>query len=235
MYLYLILNIASFIVPFIYSFEKKMRFIKWWKSVFLSIVIVGVFFIIWDIIFTKQGVWGFNPRYHLGISIFGLPFEEVLFFICVPYASIFMHYAFLYFFPTIKLSNQKTKAIIFLLISISIFALIFAWPKKYTSVNFILFLVLLIYSLLFKNRILNQFFITFLLILIPFFIVNGILTGSFIEHEVVWYNNNENLGIRVFTIPIEDIVYAFNMLYSSLILIEFFKIKFISKRQIILK
>jgi lycopene cyclase domain-containing protein len=62
--------------------------------------------------------------------------------------------------------------------------------------------------------------------LIPFFIVNGILTGSFIEGEVVWYNNNENLGIRILTIPIEDIVYAFNMLYSSLILIAYFKVKF---------
>ena len=84
----------------------------------------------------------------------------------------------------------------------------------------------MLYSLLKKNSILSQFFITFLIILIPFFIVNGILTGSFIDNEVVWYNNDENLKIRLFTIPIEDAVYAFNMLYPGLLIIEFFKKKF---------
>jgi lycopene cyclase domain-containing protein len=52
--------------------------------------------------------------------------------------------------------------------------------------------------------------------LIPFFIVNGILTGSFIENEVVWYNDFENLGIRLFTIPIEDTVYAFTLILLNL-------------------
>ncbi|WP_291806739.1 lycopene cyclase domain-containing protein [Lutibacter sp.] len=232
MSLYLILNIASFIVPFVYSFEKRMRFIKWWKSVFLSIIIVAIFFIIWDVIFTKQGVWGFNPKYHTDILFFGLPLEEILFFICIPYASLFTHYAFLYFKPKAKLSKSQTTVITYILITIAVIVLFIAWPKKYTSVNFLLFVVLLAYSLVSKNNMLNQFFITFLLILIPFFIVNGILTGSFIEGEVVWYNNEENLGIRIFTIPVEDTVYAFNMLYSSLILIEFFKTKFTSKEYI---
>jgi len=50
--------------------------------------------------------------------------------------------------------------------------------------------------------------------------VNGILTGSFIEGEVVWYNNTENLGLRIFTIPIEDFAYAFSMILYNLLLIE---------------
>lgn len=226
MSLYLILNIASFIVPFAYSFEKKMRFIQWWKSVFLSIFIVGIFFIVWDIIFTRQGVWGFNPDYHIGLNLAGIPIEEILFFICIPYASIFTHYAFLYFFENTRLSDKLTKFISISLIFIAIFVLFYAFPKKYTTVTFGIFILLMFYSLLRNTTILSQFFITLLIILIPFFIVNGILTGSFIENEVVWYNNDENLNIRLFTIPIEDAVYAFNMLYPSLLLIEFFKKKF---------
>ncbi|MDO7698288.1 MAG: lycopene cyclase domain-containing protein [Schleiferiaceae bacterium] len=54
--------------------------------------------------------------------------------------------------------------------------------------------------------------------LIPFFITNGVLTGSFIADEVVWYNDAENLGIRLFTIPIEDVSYAFSLLLFNLLI-----------------
>jgi len=226
MSLYLVLNIASFIVPFAYSFEKKMHFIRLWKSVFLSIFIVGIFFIFWDVIFTRQGVWGFNPDYHIGLNLAGLPIEEILFFVCIPYASIFTHYAFIYFFENTRLSDKLTKYISIGLLIIAIFVLFYAFPKKYTTVTFSIFILLMAFSLWKNTAILSQFYITFLIILIPFFMVNGILTGSFIENEVVWYNNDENLNIRLFTIPVEDAVYAFNMLYPSLFLIAFFKKKF---------
>ena len=120
MSLYLILNIASISIPLIYSFEKKMRFIRWWKEVFLSITITAILFLIWDIIFTKNGVWGFNPTYLSGIDIVNLPLEEWLFFFCIPYASIFIHYSFQYFLPNKKLSKSATKIITILLIIILI-------------------------------------------------------------------------------------------------------------------
>ncbi|SNR37502.1 lycopene cyclase domain-containing protein [Lutibacter flavus] len=229
MSLYLILNFASFIVPFAYSFEKKMNFIKWRKPVFLSLFIVAFFFIIWDIIFTKMGVWGFNPNYHVNLLIFGIPLEEILFFICIPYASIFTHYAVGYFFPKLQLSKKATNYITISLFILSVVVLILNTDKWYTFINLLVFTGLLAYSFINKNTILQKFYITFLVILIPFFIVNGILTGSFIENEVVWYNNNENLGIRLFTIPIEDTFYAFSMLFANLILIEKFKVKFNKK------
>ena len=52
--------------------------------------------------------------------------------------------------------------------------------------------------------------------LIPFFIVNGILTGTGIEGNIVWYNDAENLGIRLGTIPVEDSAYAFSMILLNL-------------------
>jgi lycopene cyclase domain-containing protein len=170
-----------------------------------------------------MGVWGFNPVYHVNFTILGLPLEEILFFICIPYASIFTHYAVGYFYPNLQLSKKVTNYITIILFLISAIVLIFNTDKWYTFINLLVFAGLLVYAFVTKNTILQKFYITFLVILIPFFIVNGILTGSFIHQEVVWYDNAENLGIRLFTIPIEDAFYAFSMLFANLILIEKFK------------
>lgn len=219
-YLYFLINIASLSIPLLYSFQKKMRFIQYWKTVLLGIVIMAIPFLIWDIWFTKIGVWGFNTKYLLGINILNLPIEEVLFFFCIPYASIFTHYALLHFFPNLKLSSKITGILNKLLFLVAISIVLFNYDKWYTLINFLVFSVFLVYALVSKDAIISSFYITFLVILLPFFIVNGLLTGSFIDEQVVWYNNAENLGIRLGTVPVEDVFYAFSMLYGAILVIE---------------
>lgn len=63
----------------------------------ISILVVGSIFIIWDVYFTKRGVWDFNRKYLIGLDIFGLPIEEILFFVCIPYACIFTYKSLKYF------------------------------------------------------------------------------------------------------------------------------------------
>ncbi len=197
-----------------------MKYIKRWKAVFSAIFITATFFIVWDIIFTKIGVWQFNPRYHSGIDFWSLPIEEWLFFICIPYSSLFIHFAFQYFYPKVSLSNKTVNKIYWVLMLILIPTIILHYNQLYTSINYSVLVLVLTFAVFKVPNILNTFFITFLIILIPFGIVNGILTGSFIDEPVVIYNNTENLGIRLGTIPIEDIGYAFSMLLMSLILIQ---------------
>lgn len=221
--LYLIILLLSFSIPFAYSFEKKMHFIKHWRAVLLSISIVAVVYIIWDIIFTKIGVWGFNSDYHLGITIFNLPIEEILFFFLIPYASIFIHYSLQYFFPKAKLANKFVVFFTWGVIILLVVLIAMNMGKLYTQINGFFLVFSLLLGLLDKNNTLHRFYVSYLVILIPFAIINGILTGTFIDEPVVWYNNSENLGIRFFTIPIEDFGYAFSMLYFSVILIERFK------------
>ena len=69
----------------------------------------------------------------------------------------------------------------------------------------------------------GRFYLAYLVVLIPFFAVNGVLTGSFIEEEVVWYNSSGNLSIRLFTIPIEDAAYGLLLMLMNTTLYEYFK------------
>lgn len=225
-YLYLILNLGSLSIPLLYSvFEKKFHFIQYFKIAFISIVSVAIPFLIWDAIFTAKGVWGFNPDYYLGLKIFKMPIEEWLFFFCIPYACLFTHEVLKYLFPKFKLSKSVTVIISFLVMILITVLLIFNFGKWYTTVNFIVFLFLLAYAVKYHLNTLQEYYPSFLIILVPFLIVNGILTGSLIENPVVWYNNAENLGFRIFTIPFEDIFYAFTMLFSVQLIFNHLKQK----------
>jgi hypothetical protein len=43
-------------------------------------------------------------------------------------------------------------------------------------------------------------------------VVNGVLTGTGLEQAVVWYSEQEILGVRILTIPIEDVFYGMLMI-----------------------
>jgi len=98
------------------------------------------------------------------------------------------------------------------------------WHKAYTATTFIsLSIFLFVLKYYFKVSWLQQFFTIYPLLLIPFFIVNGILTGTGLEHPVVLYNDSENLGIRLLTIPVEDIFYGMELLLLNIFFNEKFK------------
>ncbi|MDN3724899.1 lycopene cyclase domain-containing protein [Aequorivita sp. SDUM287046] len=224
-HLYLVLDIASLSIPFLFSFHPKLKFYKLWKYFFPATFIMMVIFIPWDMIFTHHGFWGFNDRYLSGINWGNLPMEEWLFFICIPYACLFTIYAFKNLLPKFSFSNRVTAIVYFSLQTLLIVSLLYFYNLWYTAINFgyAILLLGLVYN--FKREALNVFFPIFLNLLIPFFIVNGFLTGSWINEQVVWYNDAENLGIRLGTVPIEDSIYALSMLLTVYVLMEKFRQK----------
>ena len=111
-------------------------------------------------------------------------------------------------------------ALLFLIIAVMNF------DKKYTFVSHLFAGTYILHHLINKkSTYLKEFMLTFFILLIPFIISNGVLTGvhfweypfintdvNNIAEKIVWYNNSENLSIRIFTMPIEDISYGLTML-----------------------
>jgi lycopene cyclase domain-containing protein len=224
-YLYLVLNILTISFPLIRSFENRVQYAKKWYALFPAIIVTGAFFLIWDHWFTVIEVWEFNPWYILGIYFFELPLEEWLFFLTVPFACVFIHEVLKYFVPKDILS-PVAKPLTFVLIVLFLLIGLFNLDKWYTSVNFLVAsAVLVLHYIVFKTEILGRFYLTYLVSLIPFLFVNGILTGSFIEEQVVKYNDMENLSIRLFTIPIEDTVYSMTLLLMTISIYEMIRSK----------
>lgn len=220
-YTYLLVNAGSFIIPFIFSFHPKLDFYKTWKAFFPAVIITSIVFISWDIVFTAIGIWSFNERYVLGINVMGIPLEEWLFFFCIPYASVFTYHCFKLFFKFEDLKRVGSLTSIILMVILPIIAVAFI-DRLYTSITFLatsLFLLAHYYGLFVYVK-LGRFYVIYLILLIPFLITNGILTGSWIEDAVVKYNPAHNLGIRILTIPIEDSVYGLFLILMNVTIYE---------------
>jgi lycopene cyclase domain-containing protein len=231
MSLYLILLILSIIFPLVLSFDKKVGFYKHWPLLLPSLLLTGALFILFDIYFARNGIWGFNPKYHSGIVLADLPLEEWLFFIVIPYASIFIHYVMIAYFPDAILPDKTTKMISASLLAILLLAIILNPDRAYSVVYFSLMIFVLLISMFERTGLLNRFYVSFPVILIPFITINGILTGSFIEGEVVWYNSAEITGLRIITIPVEDFAYGFSLILINLLFMNYFR-KFFYKNQV---
>lgn len=220
-YTYLLINIGCFLIPFIASFYPKYAFYKEWNSFFKANIIVAFLFLVWDYYFTIIGVWGFNNKYLLGIYLLNLPIEEIMFFIAIPYACTFTFFALKSLVKQNPLRDIHLKISYFLIIVLSVIAIFTFW-KWYTSLCFLLMIGFLIF-LIYKKENLSLYYLSYIAIF-PFFLLsNGILTGFGITNEVVWYNNNENIGIRIGTIPIEDVLYGMLLLFMNIYFYNIFK------------
>jgi lycopene cyclase domain-containing protein len=208
--LYLLIDALVFLGPLTRSFEPRIAYYRKWKRMLLATFFTMLIMIPWDIFFAQEGYWGFNSDYLVDIYIGVLPIEEVLFFVVVPFASYFIYEVMQLFFPI----NSTSK----LMHNASILAgafLIFASIQQTGIYSIVVGMTLgteLILVGLWKVRWLKSFFRSYLIILIPFLLVNGILTGSFLDNPIVWYSESEILGYRIFTIPVEDAFYGMEMM-----------------------
>lgn len=218
-YTYSLILASAVAGPLALSFDKKVRFYKKWKYLFPAMVVPALLYITWDIYFTSKGVWSFNEKYIMGVKLVNLPIEEVLFFFIVPYCCVFVYECIRCYFPDLKNKRVGDKVLQGLGIVLLVTG-VFLYEKYYTGWTFVFcsgFIgILYFFHSFFKDFDATSFLVSFAIILFPFLIVNGFLTAI----PIVVYNNAENLGIRIYTIPIEDIFYGMLLIMMNIAIYE---------------
>jgi lycopene cyclase domain-containing protein len=220
-YTYLLILFFTVIICFVASFDKRLAFNEHFGAFLKSAVVVGFPFILWDVWFTANGIWWFNLDYTSGFVLAGLPIEEWLFFICIPFSCVFTYYSIDKFFKLTWTEGFNNIIVFVGVIVCSLVALLHPY-KSYTFVTAIATLLTLLYLHFFMRAPwISKASLVYTILMLGFFPVNGILTGTGLESPIVNYNPKEFLGIRMLTIPVEDAVYGYS---QFLLVIYFFKL-----------
>lgn len=218
-YAFLLLFTLSY--PLFKSFEQKVAYHKKWKQLFPAIIVSAIVFIAWDVWFTGIGIWSFNPEYLLGIYILNLPLEEWLFFLIVPFSCVFIYEVMNYFVKR-EIPLLYSRIITALLVIFLLAAAFMNSDKLYTLITFTaLAAFLILHQFVWRSSYLGRYYIAWLVCLLPFLIVNGVLTAM----PVLIYNNLENINVRIYTIPLEDLFYGMLQFLLVITIYEYLKSK----------
>lgn len=221
-YLYLIHHLFAVVPVFIFGIV-----LNWfgYKDIFKKEFVWPVFgfsviYIFWDFAFTKMGIWGFEESLYLGVSILGLPMEEICWFFIIPFCSIFI---IIILEQRIELSLKTDGLIKVFLIIVFTLSYLSNLEYAYSVVSFGSCIVLLHFGWQWREPGFGVFALSFLIILIPMFIFNGMLTGLFTGKALVQYNPMEFSGIRLGSFPMEDLGFGFGYLYGIVKLRNYLK------------
>jgi len=222
-YTYLLINFLTIIICFIFSFDKRIQFNKHFTTFLKGSILTAIPFIAWDVWFNAHGVWWFNTDYTTGLIILGLPMEEWLFFICIPFSCVFTYFCLDKFF-NLDWANAFNTIIVFFSVIICVLIAMLHYDKIYTFVTALVTTLTLIFLHFFvRAQWIGKASLIFLVLMLGFVPVNGVLTGTGLESPIVNYNSEQFLNIRVLTIPIEDAVYGYAQFLLNVYLFKVFQ------------
>ncbi|MBD3412911.1 MAG: lycopene cyclase domain-containing protein [Candidatus Aminicenantes bacterium] len=219
MYRYLVIDLLVLSVPLMFSFWGKPKFYRRVPYVLAAFFSVGVVFLTWDVWATAQGDWGFSHQYLVGIHFLGLPLEEILFFLMIPYSCLFIYENLVCYFNDRRILIPRFLNV--LVAGASGIAAVLFWSQNYTRTVFIFFGLFFLTTLFFDHDMLESslFLIYMAITYFPFFLVNYLLTSA----PIVWYNPQAIWGVRITTIPLEDFLYSFTMLAFYTLIYRIFR------------
>ena len=213
---YLFFNFIVLIGPVTSQFNSEIRRVSQWRLKLRTNSIVMGPFVIWDALVTGSH-WSFNEAYTLDFRLLGLPIEEWLFFITVPFGCLLVWETL----PHAKLSTllkplRYLRTVLYAALPIGVW--VFSSGKQYTGLVLCCFgLVGCVDTLLKTDLILQpKTYLYLAIVAVLILVFNGYLTAR----PVVLYGEIFQSGYRILTIPIEDFGYGFTLVLLNAMFYE---------------
>ena len=93
-YQYLLLMAACLLVTLPLEFLFAARVYRRVRALLSAVIPVVLVFSVWDIVGIARNHWTYNPRFVSGVQlIFGMPLEELVFFVTVPICGLLTYEA----------------------------------------------------------------------------------------------------------------------------------------------
>ena len=214
---YLLFNLIVLVGPVVSQFSRQIRHVSRWRLKLLVTGIVMIPYIIWDALVAGSH-WWFNKAYTLDFRLLGLPIEEWLFFITVPFGCLLVWETLPHtdrWFVRLK-SLQHVRTLLYAALPLGVW--VFSIGKQYTGLVLFCFgLVGLVDKLLNVDVLLRPKTYLYLAIVFGLILIfNSYLTAR----PVVLYSEAYQIGYRVLTIPLEDFGYGFTLMLFNTMLYE---------------
>jgi lycopene cyclase domain-containing protein len=214
-YTFLFIDVLVFLVPMLLMLDKRFESKKTFNQLLPALVLMAVLFTVWDMVFSHLLIRTFNPSHVIGFYFLGIPFEEYLLFLLSPFAVTVMYEYMSNIVPE-KMRQQNGNSFAMILAVIFLFLAMAFRQFPYTFYTCLFSSLLLQFNVYFlKSEFLGRYFFVFAVALVPAMLIHAVLTS----HPVIQYSNAGISGIKIGTIPFEDI--ALLMLQTLLVLTIF--------------
>ncbi len=213
---YLLFNLVVIGGPLASEFIQPIKHLSRWRVKLLTCGIVMIPYVIWDMLVAGSH-WWFNEQYTLEFRLLGLPIEEWLFFLTVPFGCLLVWETLPQRDSSTKLKSlQPIRTVLYAAPLAGIWLL--SIGKQYTG------LVLFCFGLVgVADRLLKVDLLLKLRTYLYLAIVAGltlVFNGYLTARPVVLYGESYQLDYRILTIPIEDFGYAFTLMLFNAMLYE---------------
>lgn len=216
-FVYYFFNLFVLLPPLFISVFSDVKTYKNWRALGAAIVTVSLPFIVWDIWAAAQGHWFFSGSYITAPRIAGLPVEEILFFVTVPFAMVFVWDVLKKHIPS-KPFSEILGALGICLVSLAAIVLLLSqWSRGYSRSAGIAVLISVAIILVSGWWRRNIFWWFQLVLLAIFFVANTFLTAL----PVITYGDASVIGFRVGTIPLEDFFFNFALINSFVLVYDY--------------
>lgn len=217
-YTYLLFNLLVIIVPLLCSLMPPFRSFMRWKATIAAILPMAGIFLLWDAAVIGKH-WWFHPSYITGITLARLPIEEILFFFSVPFACLFVWKVLNHFARGTRHPHNQPLPLWGVVVLSLCTEILFLCGKSYTGLVVVAWIALLILHRVLSYPLRSSSILTpfIFFVLVSTFIWNGFLTAL----PITIYDPSYQLGIHIWTLPIEDFVYGLVLIMGTVMLFEY--------------